>query len=256
MSKDFSTLDFSSNADLDRCRSYLVSQTKEEARVRRSGPGPAITVSSLTGAGEHEVAKRLASILQAQEPGGTAPWTVFDRDLVEKVLDDHFLPKEMAKFIPEDRRGFIHDALEEIMGLHPPAWVMVPQIVETVLQLADAGQVILVGRGASYITTRLENVFHARLIAPLASRVERVSRIENLPLKAAAKFVAQHDRGRSRYAKAYFHSRPDDDLLYHLVINTDRIPCPAAAQLIAEQAQKCFLQNDANSQPAHERNST
>jgi cytidylate kinase len=242
MDNQFSTLDYSSKADLDRCHAYLLSQSKRKDQRPSGlpGPGPAITVSSLTGAGEHEVAKRVAGLFEATATGNSTPWTVFDRNLIEKVLEEHYLPTTMARFISEDRRSFIEEVLEEIMGLHPPSWVMVPQIIETVLQLADAGHVILVGRGASFITARMENVFHARLVAPLESRIERVSRIENLPVREAAKFVAEHDRGRKRFARAYFHSRPDDDLLYHLVINTDRIPCPAAAQLIAQQARKFF----------------
>ena len=146
----------------------------------------------------------------------------------------------MAKFMPEDRRLFVEEEMDELLGLHPPAWVMVPYIAETVLHLADAGHVILVGRGASFITARMANVFHVRLIAPLPSRIERVGQVENLSRKEAAKLINKRDRGRSRYAKAYFHGRPDDDLLYHLVINTDRIACPTAAQLIADQARKCF----------------
>ena len=246
----FSTLDYSTTADLDRCRSYLVAHAAEEKRFGPGASGPAVTVSSLTGAGEHEVAKRLADVLLATEPEGAVPWTVFDRDLIERVLEEHYLPKDMAKFIPEDRRGIIEEVLEDIFGLHPPAGVIVPQITETVLQLADAGHVILVGRGASFITARMPNVFHVRQIAPLPSRIQRVQRIENLPPKAAAKFVAASDRGRSRYARAYFHGRADDDLQYHLVINTDRIPCPAAARLIAEQARDCFQNGPAGGSPA------
>jgi hypothetical protein len=34
--------------------------------------------------------------------------------------------------------------------------------------------------------------------------------------------------------------RVDDDLQYHMVINTDRIPPPEAAELIADGARRCF----------------
>jgi len=249
-------MDYSADAGLDRCRSYLVSQSKEErGKFSAPGPGPAVTVSYLTGAGEHEFAQRLAEILQATETQGLTKWTVFDRQLIEKVLDEHFLPKEMAKFLPEDHRSFVEEEMGELLGLHPPAWVIVPQITETVLQLAKAGHVVLVGRGAGFITARLAHVFHVRLIAPLPDRIERVQKDENLSPKAAAKFIAKKDRGRTRYSKAYFHGRAVDDLLFHLVINTARIPLAEAAQLAAEQARKCFLANSVGSQPTIERSS-
>lgn len=230
--------------ELGLCRAYVRSQFEEQQRsatsVHWSAPGPAVTVCSQTGAGAHEIARELAAILQKDEPGGATPWTVFDRQLVEKVLEEHHLPKELAKFMPEDRRSFIRDVMDELLGLRPPSWVMVASIAETVLHLADAGHVILVGRGANFITARMPNVFHVRLVASLPKRIERVQKANGLTPEEAAKFIARTDRGSGRYAKAHFHGHVKDNLLYHLVINTDRIPCPAAAQLIADAAQKCF----------------
>jgi hypothetical protein len=106
------------------------------------------------------------------ESKGTFSWTVFDRHLLEKVPEEHELPKALAKFMPEERRSFIQDAMEELVGLRPPSWVMMPKIA--VLHLADAGHVILVGRGANCITAHMPNVFHVRLIASLPKRLERM----------------------------------------------------------------------------------
>jgi hypothetical protein len=228
--------------------SYMVAQTRElkDMPVRPFKPGPAVTFSYQTGAGEHEIASRVAGILQERESMDTAPWTVFDRQLVEQVLREHQFPESMAKFIAEDHRNFLEEELRDILGLHPPGWVIVPQIAETVLRLANAGHVVLVGRGAVFITSKVPNVFHVRLVAPLPNRIDRVRMTENMSEKDAAKFVAKNDRGRSRYLKAYFNGSPDDDLLYHLVINTGRIPYIDAAQLIAEQAREYFQSGGGN----------
>jgi cytidylate kinase len=230
--------------DLKLCRAYLESQLEDQPHsptaARWTMSGPAITISFQTGSGAHEIARTLANLLQKNEAEASTAWTVFDRQLVEKVLEEHHLPKTLAKFMPEDRRSFIRDVMEELVGLHPPSWVMVPQVAETVLHLAEAGHVILVGRGASFITARMPNVFHVRLIASLPRRIERVRKLENLSAQAAAKFIAQRDRRSGRYLKTYFHARADDDLLYHLVINTDLLPDPTAAQLIADAARRCF----------------
>jgi cytidylate kinase len=160
--------------------------------------------------------------------------------LVEKVLEEHELPKALAKFMPEDRRSFIQDAMEELLGLRPPSWVMVPQIAETVLHLADTGHVILVGRGANFITARMPNVFHVRLIASLPKRIKRVQKLNGLTPEEAIKFVKDEDRSRNRYAKEHFHRSVDDAFSYHLVLNTDRIPYSDAAQLIKDGARRCF----------------
>lgn len=230
-------------AELEAWRSYVFSQLEADKKPPPADgwpPGPAVTISYQTGSGAHEIADRLAGVLQEAEPKGHVPWTVFDRQLVEKVLEDHELPKAMAKFMPEDRRSFIQDVMEELVGLRPPSWVMVPKIAETVLHLADAGHVILVGRGANFITARMPNVFHVRLIASLPKRIERVQAINGLTPEEATKFVKDEDRSRSRYVKEHFHKSVDDDLFYHLILNTDRIPLTDAAQLIGHGARRCF----------------
>jgi cytidylate kinase len=229
---------------LEECQSYILSQLQDREKSSAlhglPPPGPAVTISYQSGSGEHEVATRLAKILQSAEPKGAVQWTVFDRHLVEKVLEEHHLPQSLAKFLTEDRRSLLEDARDELLGLRPPSWVVVPQITETVLHLADAGHVILVGRGANFITARLPNVFHVHLIAALPGRIARVQRLDHLTPEEAAKAAARSDRGRGRYVKAHFHVCVDDDLLYHLVINTDRFPCQDAAQLIADGARRCF----------------
>lgn len=44
----------------------------------------------------------------------------------------------------------------------------------------------------------------------------------------------EHDLGRTRYVRKYYGKDIDDPLLFHLVINTDRIPHPEAARMIAD----------------------
>src|SRR5262249_38811763 len=85
-----------------------------------------------------------------------------------------------------------------------------------------------------------ENVFHVRLVASLASRVSRTRVSHGLTAQEARRFVEKEDRGRQRYLKAYFHARPDDELLHHMMVNTDRFSFEDAATLIAEGALRYF----------------
>lgn len=230
-------------AELDACRSYMLSYLeadRKSALSRGRQPGPAVTISYQSGSGAHEIAQRLTEAMQATEPKGAILWTVFDRHLVEKVLEENELPKALAKFMPENRRSFIQDAMEELVGLRPPSWVMVPKIAETVLHLADAGYVILVGRGANFITAHLPNVFHIRLIAPLPKRIERVQKLDSLTSEEATKFIRDEDRSRNRYSKEHFHKSVDEALAYDLVLNTDRISFSDAVELIKVGARRYF----------------
>jgi len=229
---------------VEKSRSFVASQLGElkerRMHLRPRRAGPAVTISHQTGAGAREIAERLARRLEEAAGEGGRAWTVFDRQLVEKALEEHHLPAALAKRMPEDGRAYVDDVMDELFGLRPPSWVLVPQVAETIARLAEVGCVILIGRGAAVVTSQMPNVFHVRLIASLAKRVERVQRLHGMTAREAARFVAKEDRGRQRYVKTNFHTRLDDDLLYHLVINTDRIPCAEAAELIAHAARRCF----------------
>ena len=236
------------NTAIEGSRSLVVSQFGYEKKppVAAQLPfGPAITISQLTGSGAHEIAERAADILQQSETNPTARWKLFDRELVQQALDEHHLPARLAKYMPEDRRSYVDDVLDELFGLRPPSWVLVPQVAETILHLVKQGHVIVVGRGATAIAAKLPGVFHVRLVASLPKRTERVSNLLGLSAHDAIKYIRKEDRGSRRYAQAYFHTSINDDLLYHLVINTDRIPFGDAAMLIASEARKNF-QRDGN----------
>ena len=193
-----------------------------------------MTISRQTGSGAHIVAEKLAANLQAHTPKDACPWTVFDRNLVEKVLEDHNLPQRLARFMPEDKVSEIADTMDELFGLHPPSWTLIRQTADTILRLEELGTVIVIGRGATVITSKLDHVFHVRLVGSLEKRIAHIQELHRLNKEAALDLIRREDRGRQRYLKEHFKADIDDPLLYHLVINTDLVPYEKAAQIIAD----------------------
>jgi hypothetical protein len=230
-------------ANVTKSGSFIFSQLGYPKQV---GPHPspsegtAITVSQQTGAGAQEIADLTAEKLQRLEPQGSGEWKVFNRQLVEQALKEHHQPIRFARHMPEDRRSYLQDTVDDFLGLRPPSWVLVPQVVETVQRLAKAGHAIVIGRGATVITAGMAGVFHVRLIASLSKRIAAVQQRHSLTRKEAIAFIAKEDRGSQRYVKAHFNVRIEDHLLYDLIINTDRISYAHAALLIAEQARRLF----------------
>lgn len=221
---------------LERCQAFINCQLQPGHVPALSGDGQhlrAVTISRQTGSGGHTVAEQLAALLQAQEPAGGRPWTIFDRNLVERVLEDHHLPNRLARFMPEDRVLEISDTMDELFGLHPPSWILVRKTAETILRLAGLGNVIIIGRGASIITSKLAHVVHVRLVGSLARRAEYMARVNGCSLKEALKFVRREDLGRRRYLRKYFQKDIDDPLLFHLIINMDSVSAETAARMIA-----------------------
>jgi len=225
-------------AYFDKAQSFLDAQLRDDpqAVVRPETSLRAITISRQAGCGAAIVAERLAQLLKARDKATSAPWTVFDRNLIEQVLKEHDLPVRFAKYLPEDRVSEIQDAMHALFGVHPSAWTVVEHTAETILRLAQLGNVILIGRGANRITAALPGVFHVRLVSPLEQRIEHAHKFYNLSLPEAREFVAREDGGRARYFKKYFAAEVDDPLHYHLVINTGLVSFEKAADLIFSAA--------------------
>jgi len=225
-----------SAAGLNHCLTFINCQLKPADPSIHSGSRrrPIVTISRQAGCGALIVAERLAARLQAHSPKDLPAWTVFDRNLMEKVLKDHNLPERLAKFLPEDRMTELQEVMDEVFGLHPPAWTVVRQTTETILQLAELGGVILIGRAANVITAKLPNAFHVRLVAPMENRMEHAQEFYKMSRKAAREFCLKEDRGRRRYLKKYFGADLDDPLLQHLTVNTGLVSYDETARIIAD----------------------
>ena len=192
---------------------------------------PVITISRQAGAGSRPVAEALIHRLEGDIHG---PWTIVDRDLVARVLEDHHLPAELMRFMPEDRVSEVADTLDQLFGLRPSTWTLVRKTSETVLRLAEIGNVVLIGRGANLITRELAWAFHVRLIGSEPVRVRHVMQVKHLDEHDATEYVRSEDARRKRYIRKYFGEDIDQPLLYHLVLNTDRFTYQRAGEVIAE----------------------
>ena len=193
----------------------------------------------MSGAGGRTVASKLAEYLQAR----TAlpdPWTIFDKNLIEKVLEDHHLSRRIARFMPEAHKSLLEDTLEDFLRLHPPIAALVQKTCETILSLAEKGQVIVVGRGGNIVTSKLPTAFHVRLVGSVEKRVARLKEVYDFDDGNAREFLKVQDAAKKRYLRDHFNRDIDDPLLYHVVINTDGIDYEQAAHLIGDAVIRRF----------------
>lgn len=213
-------------------RAYFVSQ-KDRAPGKESGHLPFVTISRQAGAGAETVAHRLAAQLNAALPKDAQPWTVFDKNLIAKVLEDADLPREIEKLVHEDKDTTIQAIVGELLGLHPSMWTIFHHTSDTILKLARLGRCIIVGRGSNIITAKLAGGIHIRLVAPESVRLAHLKTLFGLEEKEARKYLHEHDEGRRRYVKSNFDRDIDDPLLYHATLNTGLLGFDGATGLVA-----------------------
>lgn len=202
------------------CRGYVAANMHHKPTTKSARP-PAVTISRQTGARGRSIGTKLQEALRAQDPKAKVPWTLFDDNLVKEVLEDHKLPAELEKFMPDDAVSEIESSINEILGRHPSMWSLFEKTVRTIVRLSRMGNCIIVGRGGNKITQGFSNVLQVRLIGSHEKRVQQMVAIKHISRKEAADYIKREDAARQRYVKQHFHCKIDDPLLYDLVINTD-----------------------------------
>ena len=199
---------------------------------------PFITVSRLAGAGEINFPERLINYLNEADNIPGNPWMYFDKDILDIVLKEHSLPKEISKFMPEKKISEFQDVIEQLFGLHPNEHSLITKISNTILHLSHLGNVVLVGRGSNIITANCKNGLHLRLIDSLEKRVANIQDFFKLGKTEAMKLVQTQDKQREDYVRKYFSKDINNPCLYSLIINFSHIRTEDAVELISEHMLK------------------
>ena len=228
----------------EKAKIYIEQHTElsEDTKImmRKMHPGPTITISRETGIGAEKVCEALIKYFKNSSPNGTNDWVYFDKNLINKVQEDHNLPERFCKFLLDERLSNLNSLVNELLGLQPSKLKLLHKTNKTIYQLAEFGNVIIVGRAANIITANLKNTFHVRLVAPLNDRIRNAQRLYNISVKESADFIKHEDKQRTDFVLHYFHKDITDPMLYHLVLNTSLLTFDEIAETIGSIVIKKF----------------
>ena len=95
---------------------------------------------------------------------------------------------------------------------------------------------LMLGQGGQALLRGMPGVCHVLFVAPLELRVANVARWHELKeSRRPARRCAAHDEARNDYLARYHNVRWLDPLLYHLVINTERVTVDVAVALVVQR---------------------
>ena len=195
-----------------------------------------ITISREFGAGGSRVAALIAQSLG---------WTLVDNEFIDLVAKRAGLtPEEVAR--REERvPGFVERLArtlavtsqefavpqpDAVAGLAEPELVRLTEAV--VREVAELDHVVLVGRAATTVLARREDALHVRIVAPRSFRVRMIEEREGLDARHAEARVEAMDAQRARYHREYYERDWTDPALYHMVLNTEALGFPGAAEVV------------------------
>ena len=180
-------------------------ERQEEAR------GPVVTVTGLHGAGDAEVAARLARDLGLD---------LFDREIIHRIADSTHLSERVVSTLDEKHRELLTDWLAAVSGrgyLSPAEYrYHLSRIVGTV---AHHGGAVILGRGAHLILGE-GAALRILLVAPLEARTRAVMEHEGLSEREARHRIATVEGERRAFLLEHFHADLADPTHFDLVVNT------------------------------------
>jgi len=185
-----------------------------------------ITISREVAALGDEVAAELAKKLG---------YKFITRQEIEKSLVEHGFPEGKLPKYDERKPGFFaslaKDRDEYLDMLHL-----------ALLEAADQGNVVFIGRGAFALFANVPNHIGIRLIADEKTRIERLMKEKNWNEKQARQRITESDENRIGFHKSFYNVDWADPRNYTAVLNTSILNCETAADVIVELSKKLITE--------------
>ncbi|MGH7326235.1 MAG: cytidylate kinase family protein [Candidatus Rokuibacteriota bacterium] len=185
-----------------------------------------ITLSHQMGAGGPEVGMAIAQRLG---------YRYVDQELLQDAVRRYGLAEEKLSHLDESK-----PSLFERFDAETRHYITILQT--TLLEFAEADDVVLMGRGGQWLLRGIPHVLRVRLIAPFEHRVRQwIKRSAELTgemanQRAAADFVRRDDsekKGRMRYL---YEVDIDEPTLYEVIVNTEKLATDAVVDMIERVA--------------------
>jgi len=124
-----------------------------------------------------------------------------------------------------------------LLGLAPTAnqfKAYIDDVDQVIHELAAEGGIVIVGRGGQVVLRHNPRVLHIRVVSSLDVRIKRICSFRGISAEAATAQIETSDRSRKNYLRRAYQVDWEDPALYDLVVNTDRMSLPTAAEIICQ----------------------
>jgi cytidylate kinase len=109
---------------------------------------------------------------------------------------------------------------------------------EEILSTAQQGSVLIRGWGAATLLRDMPHVISVRVCASMNFRVRvMMERLSSKDAGAVRQALERFDAASARALRASFNVEQEDALLYHIVLNTDRLPVEACVNAVCQLAE-------------------
>jgi cytidylate kinase len=201
--------------------------------------GPCLFISREAGAGGSQIARDVAQHLQ---------WSLLDKQVLDTLAERYGTSRAVLDAVDEKKIGWLHDLLQGLIAGDRFSQLSYVHRLSRLFQTAAMrGNVVIVGRGASFILPRSAGL-SVRIVAPFDFRVEQLILRRGISANEARSVIEQSDHDRRAFIKQYFHHDVLNPHVYDLIVNVEQLVEKDAVMLIVN-AMGSWLQRNGVSGP-------
>ncbi|KPJ78145.1 MAG: cytidylate kinase [Deltaproteobacteria bacterium SG8_13] len=194
-----------------------------------------ITISRQFGAGGKTLGKMIADKLG---------YTFADDDIIQMVAEMANVSPHWVESVEKEAGGKLSRIISSMVSKRLVDRILksdsgyldeklyLDYLVVIIAQIAEEGNVVIIGRGSQYILRGHPDAIHVLLINDFDNRVKFMQENYDLTHSKAVQVVNAEDRRRVNLYRKLGKTDYDDPSLYHMVLHTGRIHLPDAAGCI------------------------
>jgi cytidylate kinase len=192
-----------------------------------------VTISASYGAGGSWVGPEVAERLG---------WRFIDRAIPVQVAERLEVPVEHAHVHDEaaaPRFTRLLARLPNTSGVvvpEPTSPEFCRETERVLIDAADAGDVVVLGRAGAIVLGDRPGALHVRLDGPAEQRVFQGMRVEEIDEDEARRRQKSSDRARIDYVKHFYRADARDPRHYHIVLDSTVVPLATCVELIVTAA--------------------
>jgi cytidylate kinase len=171
----------------EQIKRWQIDQKKKYKKPIR----PVITMSRLPGAGGKSIAQRLAEKLKID---------LFDREIVEKIVESSKASKWVVESLDEHDRSILNDWIRALGENNMWSYEYLQHLTKIVGAIGAHGHALIVGRGASFILPQ-EVCLRLLVVAPLQTRIDNVAKAYGISEAEAKRRVLLTESERKAFIR-------------------------------------------------------
>ena len=214
-------------------REYLEKSFHEPDVERPCGTGPVVTISREFGCPSKPVAQLLAETINRRyNDAAGKKWRFINKEIVESAAKELELnPTDINYMMSAGSRDLLSDVMASFSTSYVSNHKMRKTIRKVIGELAQKGNLVIVGRAAVAVLQGCRQTVHVRLQAPLEWRIPEICRLRDVNPDAAVKLATETDQKRKSLIELVYGDK-FTPYLFDLTFNCQTIKMPEIVETI------------------------